>query len=210
MKYRNKIGIFIFIIITLLTVGSLFQAKIMIESEHIQTNIDTPVIKITEEAIVVNPESIKDQKKAIVPVKIAIPDLGIDATVIKVGLTKEGNMDVPEDYSQVGWFELGYKPGQKGNAVMAGHVDNKNGPAIFYDLRKLIPGNEVLVYDNEGVIQKYIVTRNVVYPKGDAPMEEIFGSSETARLNLITCTGRFDNNTSSYQERLVVFTYLEK
>ncbi|SEM69522.1 LPXTG-site transpeptidase (sortase) family protein [Paenibacillus sp. cl141a] len=104
----------------------------------------------------------------------------------------------------------GILPGQKGNAIMAGHVDNYTGPAVFYPLKKLKPGEPVVLSDNEG---KYLVFKVVAvesYPTAEAPIEKIFGDTEMEQLNLITCTGKYNRAKGEHEKRLVVYTRLLK
>src|SRR5205085_6235605 len=117
------------------------------------------------------------------PVRLKIPSVGIDAAVEYVGLTDDGAMDSPQDYFDVGWYQLGYRPGQAGNAVMAGHVDSaKLGAAVFYPVRSLKPGALVYVQDEDGFEIAFRVTAVTVYPDGDAPIADIFGPADTANL----------------------------
>src|SRR5437868_6418329 len=77
------------------------------------------------------------------PKRLIITKIGVNAPVELVGLDKQGRMDVPKDANDAGWYDLGVKPGQKGNAVMDGHLDKVNGaPAIFWNLKKLAPGDQ--------------------------------------------------------------------
>lgn len=144
----------------------------------------------------------------IIPVRLRIPAIKLDAVVERVGLLENGQMGVPSDDTKVGWFELGYQPGWKGNAAMAGHIDNKRGPAVFYYLKRLKPGDMVYVEDAEGKELAFTVTDVVQYKTEEAPLEEIFGPSEVPRLNLITCSGKYDPVTTEHSHRLVVFTEL--
>ncbi|SER85116.1 class F sortase [Salisediminibacterium halotolerans] len=164
--------------------------------EHVT---DTPAIE---------PVSVKSE--GITPQSIAIPALEIDASIEEVGLTEEREMDVPTDGDIVGWFHQGAKPGAQGNAVLAGHVDDLSGPAIFYDLHKLEPGDEIIIESADGESLTFEVSNMEVYPYNDAPVDELFGSSSAKNLNLITCTGEFDNEAGTHNERLVVFTELKE
>lgn len=141
------------------------------------------------------------------PSRLVIPAIGVDANVQHVGITKTGNMAVPDNYTDVGWYRLGSAPGDQGNAVIAGHLDTGFGrPAVFIDLEKLKPGDEVVVQDASGEAARFIVERLQIYDYNDAPMEEIFGPSDESRLNLITCDGVWNPNSKTYNKRLVVFT----
>ena len=78
------------------------------------------------------------------PSTLSIPRIGVRATIVAVGRKADGAMQVP-DPGQVGWYRLGPRPGDPGPAVLAGHVDNHTSPDVFYRLRELRPGDEILV-----------------------------------------------------------------
>ena len=147
---------------------------------------------------------------AIEPTRLIIPAINVDAEVDGYGINETGGMAVPEDGESVGWYNLGAKPGGMGNAVIAGHVDDYNGPAVFFYLKNLQIGDEVMVEGANGETLTFLVTRLESYPYDDAPLREIFGPSSSQRLNLITCTGTFNRATQTHAERLVVFTELKK
>src|SRR5688500_10300886 len=86
------------------------------------------------------------------PSLFSIPKLGVqNIEVESVGLDKESKMDIPKDENNVAWYNLGAKPGEHGNTVIAGHYDNKDGsPSVFYDINKLKPGDELKVKDKSG------------------------------------------------------------
>ena len=142
------------------------------------------------------------------PVRFRIPKLGIDTTVQWVGNDAEGRMGVPSNYGDVAWYELGPPPGTPGNAVIAGHLDSPTGPAIFFRLRELQPGDEIFVGNEAGQELRFVVSGQEVYEADNAPLERIFGPAIKPQLNLITCDGAFDQSTRQYDKRLVVFTSL--
>ncbi|MFK3960439.1 class F sortase [Guptibacillus hwajinpoensis] len=144
------------------------------------------------------------------PVQVEIPAIDVKADIENVGVLENGQMGVPEDINKVGWFEPGFKPGTKGNAVLAGHVDSKTGPAIFFYLEKLSKGDEIILTDKEGEKMTFIVTRKERYPYNDSPIEKIFGPTDSRTLNLITCVGTFNRSKGTHEERLVVSTELKE
>ncbi|UOQ45381.1 sortase [Halobacillus salinarum] len=159
-----------------------------------------------------NSDNVEKQKKdtGIVPAHIKIPAIDVDTNVHKVGILDNGQMGVPDDTVNVGWFEPGTKPGSTGNAVIAGHVDSYEGPAVFFYLKNLKKGDEVHVTGKEGKKLTYVVKALESYPYDNAPIKDIFGHTDKKRLNLITCTGTFDHDTDNHLERLVVFTELKE
>jgi len=143
------------------------------------------------------------------PVDLVIPVLNVDAPVESVGRTADGAMDVPSRTQTTAWYRLGAAPGQEGTAVIAGHLDTARGkPAVFWDLAKLRPGDEVAVTDSDGITHTFAVDRVARYAYDDAPLDEIFGFQPGAHLNLITCAGSWNDTDDNYSQRLVVYTTL--
>jgi len=142
--------------------------------------------------------------KGMEPSQIEIPSIGVNAAIESTGILENGEMGVPEDVDQVGWFEPGFKVGSKGNSVLAGHVDSLNGPAVFYDLTEVEIGDLVNVTDIEGRKMIFEVREINSYETDQAPIEKIFGKSDKRMLNLITCTGNFNRDIGSHEERLVI------
>ncbi|MCC6628984.1 MAG: sortase [Chloroflexi bacterium] len=143
-----------------------------------------------------------------VPVLLTIPRLRISAAVEHVGLAQDGAMEVPKRYDTVGWYKLGSRPGERGSAVLAGHLDSKTGPAIFWRLGDLRPGDPVAVRSDDGVERRFTVEGLETYRYDAAPLQRIFAAADRARLNLITCSGVFDRRAQNYDLRLVVFATL--
>lgn len=145
------------------------------------------------------------------PISFSIPSLDINnALVESVGLDKDSKMDIPKKDEDVAWYNLGAKPGERGNAVMAGHLDTKTGaPAVFYNINKLKPGDEISVRSKDGKIYKYFVTEVKTYELEKFPLVEVFGAGDKARLNLITCEGNYNKSSKLYSHRLVVYSELK-
>jgi len=144
------------------------------------------------------------------PTRLRIPAIGVNAAIEYVTTAADGTMDIPKNEWNVAWYRLGYVPGTPGNAVIDGHLDWIHGPAVFWNLAKLKPGNAIYVKDKRGVERTFIVTEVVAYPFDQAPLDRIFGASSTAQLNLITCNGQFDKSARNYNKRLVVYSTLSK
>lgn len=140
------------------------------------------------------------------PVRLTIPTIGVDAEVEHVGLAPDGAMDVPKNYANTAWYAPGTRPGERGNAAINGHVDSKTGKAIFWDLKKLKPGDEIIVGGDDGVERTFVVTSTEIYKRAEAPLNRIFGPAAGAYLNLITCDGVFDRRRQEYDSNLVVYT----
>lgn len=145
---------------------------------------------------------------AVSPSRIRIPNIGVDAFVEHVGLTKDGAMDTPHDFWNTAWYKLGAMPGEPGNAVIAGHVDYITSVAVFWNLKKLQPGNKIYIKDDKGTELVFEVYEVESYHYTAAPLDRIFGAADTPQLNLITCTGNFDRKTANYDQRLVIYSRL--
>jgi len=143
------------------------------------------------------------------PVAIAIPSIGVrTSNLVNLGLASDGSLQVPQDFSSVGWYTAGPSPGQLGPAILAGHVDSHNGPAIFYRLGALRPGARVTVDRKNGSTATFSVDRIQRFPKDHFPTVLVYGSTNRAELRLITCGGSFDQETGHYLDNIVVFAHL--
>jgi sortase A len=137
------------------------------------------------------------------PRVLELPTLNITANIVDVGLDENGAMENPP-YTKAGWYAPGPKPGERGNAVIAGHLDTKTDIDIFWNLKKLKEGDPILVVDETGELQTFHVESVETYDAKDAPMDRIFGPSNERRLNLVTCAGVW-KGAGGYDERLVVY-----
>jgi len=140
-----------------------------------------------------------------VPERIMIPSIGVDAPVVRVGVTPEGAMESPEGREDTGWYERGARPGDVGSAVIAGHSGYRTGRAVFDDLEQLKPGDVIYIVDETGTRIEFRVRESRLYAPGDAP-REVFVSDGGRHLNLITCTGAWDSSAGTHSQRLVVFS----
>lgn len=167
-----------------------------VQSEKVEVNIKA--VQPTGNPINASAQS------GIIPESMSIPAIGIDAPVQHLGTTETGEMAVPDKIDEVSWFSPGYKPGQNGRAVVAGHVDGIDGPAIFWDLSKLEPGDEIIV-EGEGRKLIFKVHTMESVPLDEADIPKIFGYSSSPELVLITCSGTYDFDRGTREERLVVY-----
>ena len=146
------------------------------------------------------------EAKTAAPVKLTIPKLGVATSVESVGMDKKGRMDVPQNADNVAWYSLGYKPGDRGNAVIAGHFDKVTGaPAVFYNIENLQTGDKIVTTDAKGKAITFSVVKITKYPYDGFPLQEVFGTSTKRRLNLITCEGQWNSKTKNYSHRTVVY-----
>jgi hypothetical protein len=142
-----------------------------------------------------------------VPVRLRISRLGVSAPVETVGLV-QGALGVPANVWDVAWYRLGPRPGAVGNAVIDGHLDSATGPAVFLGLGDLRAGDLVYVADAAGTERAFAVRALASYGLHDAPLARIFGPARGRHLNLITCSGAWDEQRHTYDQRLVVYTQL--
>lgn len=147
-----------------------------------------------------------DQAPAAIPERLRIPELDIAAPIVAVGVEDDGEMEVPEDVGDVGWYRHGPAPGEPGAAVIAGHVDSREqGRGAFFDLRRLEVGSRVEVTDSDGNTQRFDVVARRTYDKATLPADELFSREGSSQLVLITCGGDFDRDAGSYRENVVIY-----
>jgi sortase family protein len=139
------------------------------------------------------------------PVRIEIPSIGVDAPVIPLGLNPDRTLEVPTDYGDTGWWTGGSRPGERGPAVIAGHVDSKTGPAVFFRIGELAPGAPIVVARRDGSRARFTVVGTERYPKDDFPTARVYGRTRGATLRLITCSGVFDRTSGHYLDNTVVY-----
>jgi hypothetical protein len=144
------------------------------------------------------------------PVRLTIPAIGVATPLVRLGRERDGSMQVPVDFARAGWFAEGPSPGQVGPAVIAGHVDSRTGPAVFFRLRELHPGDTVQVELADGARLTFVVEQARRFPKATFPTAEVFGPAPWAALRLVTCGGDFDRARGSYRDNLVVFARLAR
>jgi LPXTG-site transpeptidase (sortase) family protein len=139
------------------------------------------------------------------PVRIRIPAIGVSAPLIPLHLNRDKSLQVPTIFSQAGWFVGGPEPGENAAAVIAGHVDSKQGPAVFYRLRALRRGDVISISLKNGSSVRFIVRSTRKVPKKRFPTKLVYGKTKSPTLRLITCDGRFDRSTGHYVDNYVVF-----
>lgn len=145
-----------------------------------------------------------------IPTQLIIPAIKVSAKVVPIGVLDSGQMDVPKDTEIVGFLYPGVLAGTKGNMIMDGHVDSYTGPAVFFDLKKLNPGDAVIVRNQHSDRSMTFRVESVeAFKTTEAPIERIFGQTDEHHLNLITCTGKYSRKKKEHEERLVVFTKLD-
>jgi len=145
------------------------------------------------------------------PVHVDIPAIGVHARVIALGQNGDGSVQVPPLSRPflTGWFDRGPAPGQRGAAVLVGHVDSALvGPAVFYRLGDLRPGESVSILLADHRVAVFRIYSVATYPKDAFPSRRVYGNTAQPELRLITCGGPFDESTESYLDNTVVFARL--
>ena len=145
------------------------------------------------------------------PVAIDIPAIEVQSSLVDLGLNPDRTLEVPTDFAKAGWFTGGNLPGDPSGppALIAGHVDDYTGPAVFYRLGDLTTGDEVMVTRADNTVAVSTVTGSEQYPKDAFPADQVYAPVDDSELVLITCTGSFDESVRSYRDNLVVRAVLD-
>ncbi len=139
------------------------------------------------------------------PRVIRIPAIDVEATIIDLGLTDDGSLETPVDFDLAGWWAGGTPASHPGPTVIVGHVDSTKGPAVFFRLRELEPGDEIEVVDDQDNSQTFVVIERHTYDKDAFPTERVYGDTDGPTLRLVTCGGVFDTVARSYESNIVVY-----
>ena len=145
------------------------------------------------------------------PVSVEIPAIGVHSSLLRLGVNSDGTIQVPPLRTRAGeaaWFKYSATPGQIGTSVIEGHVNNYQGPAVFFRLGALRPGDTVNVTLADGITAVFRITGVRQYAKSRFPAQTIYGAAGYAALHLITCGGAFDYTTGHYLSSTVVFASL--
>jgi Sortase domain len=145
------------------------------------------------------------------PLAVDIPAIGVHSKLLHLGVSRDGAIAVPplrRDAGEAAWFRYSATPGQRGASVIEGHVDTYRGPAVFFRLGALRPGDRIDVRLADGVTAVFRVTGVRRYRKADFPAKTVYRAAGYAALRLITCGGRFDYATRNYLSATVVFASL--
>lgn len=141
-----------------------------------------------------------------VPVSVAIPDIDVRSDLISLDVEPAtGVLIPPERYDIAGWFTGGPVPGAVGPSIIAGHVDSRAGPGIFYRLEEMRAGQTITVTRADGEVVDFTVLRVEQYPKAEFPTAKVYGPTPDRELRLITCGGDFDRSRRSYLDNIVVY-----
>lgn len=148
------------------------------------------------------------QALAPAPVRIEIPSIDVRSDLTRLDRSAHGTIAPPPHWQTAGWYQHSAKPGQRGAAVILGHVDSTTGPAVFYRLRHLGIGDQIRIVRADGSTVRFAVRRTAHYPKTQFPTANVYLPTPEPTLRLVTCGGAFDRAAASYRENLVVFADL--
>ena len=140
------------------------------------------------------------------PVSITIPSIAVSSDLITLGLEADRTVEVPENGDDAGWYELGTSPGQPGSAVILGHVDSIEGPAVFHRLRELVPGAQVRVTLADGAVETFEVAHLETIQNDEVPAQRVYaGTPRRPTLNIVTCGGDYDADSGGYQANVIAY-----
>ena len=140
------------------------------------------------------------------PAWLRIPVIGVRTRLVRLGITPQGTLQVPASTTVAGWYTGSPRPGAIGSSVIAGHIDSRLGPGVFFRLRLLKPGNRIFVRQAGGWLAVFRVTEVRQYAKARFPTARVYGPAPDPELRLITCGGVFDEATGGYLSNIVVYS----
>lgn len=145
------------------------------------------------------------------PTRLVIPSIAVDAPFTTLTLAASGALNPPpgDNKNLVGWYKGGVTPGENGNAIVAGHVDTKTGPAVFLLLDDVRQGALINITRQDGIVATFKVDSVETFSKAEFPDERVYGRTSTPQLRLITCGGSYDRQAKDYTDNVVVFAHLD-
>jgi sortase (surface protein transpeptidase) len=156
-------------------------------------------------APIVAPPQSAAPKPVAAPLSLTIPLIGVQTQLITLGLTANGELQVPSTTSVAGWYTGSPRPGAIGSAIIVGHIDSYKGPGVFFRLNQLTAGDKIYVKRSDGSLAEFRVTSVQSYLKDRFPTEDVYGPVPDPELRLITCGGTFDPATGHYLSNIVVY-----
>lgn len=205
MQSPNRLRNIVLLLLLTIIVASFWLVEFLGEEVHsnIPVVLEDDVATTTLGAIVgpVLPRSL--------PVLLKIPALDIETSfTTPLPLAPSGEVSVPKDNDKVGWYENSPTPGEAGPAIVLGHVDSYTGPAIFFYLGQLKPGDDIFITREDGSEAHFVVTLLERYGQDQFPTVKVYGNIDHAGLRLITCSGTYKQGVGRYTHNLVVYAKL--
>ncbi|WP_433431161.1 class F sortase [Nonomuraea sp. CA-141351] len=148
--------------------------------------------------------------KAAKPTAVYIPSIGVAAPLMELGLDAQGAIENPpfDPPNQAGWYRYGAVPGQRGAAVITGHLDTRSGPAVFANLKNVKRGDQVQVLRADRSVAVFVVDKVEHAPKRNFPVKKVYAELTYPGLRLVTCGGTFDRQAHSYVDNTIVYAHL--
>ena len=143
------------------------------------------------------------------PVRLVVPAIGVDSELMALGLEADGTMQVPPGAVPAGWYTGAPTPGERGPAVIAGHVNWAGRRGVFHDLAAMVVGDTITVVRADGSVATFSVVDVREYPKSEFPTDAVYGDTAGPELRLITCGGDFNRAIGHYVDNIVVYAVLE-
>lgn len=136
------------------------------------------------------------------PKLLTIQKIGLNVRVTRLSVRENSEPKSPSSIYDVGWYENSAKPGENGAALLIGHVRGYEKAGVFYDLTRLVPGDEFQLETGDGTIRNYQVMKMQTYPRGQVDFAELTQSAVSSRpgLNLLTAVGAFESNADVTQQ----------
>jgi hypothetical protein len=146
-----------------------------------------------------------DPLQVAAPVALVVPAIGVRTSLVRLGRTTSGTLQVPATTTVAGWYDDSPRPGELGAAVIAGHVDSRAGPGVFFRLRQLRPRDLIFVRRADHSLAVFRVMTVRTYAKLHFPTAAVYGPVPASELRLVTCGGTFDWATGHYLSNVIVF-----
>jgi sortase (surface protein transpeptidase) len=142
------------------------------------------------------------------PVRLRIPQIGVDTRLQHLGQARDRTIEVPTRWGVAGWYAQGPRPGDDGDAVLLGHVDSRNGPAVFFRLADLRRGDRIEIERADRAVVRFAVTKVGRYDKRRFPTNDVYYPTLEPALRLVTCGGEFDARAGHYRSNVIAFARL--
>jgi LPXTG-site transpeptidase (sortase) family protein len=155
-----------------------------------------------------NPSPSSQPTSATEPTSLVIKNLKVSAAIVPVALNTDRSLQIPSKSMDVGWYVRSAQPGEKGTAIMTGHLDTATGPAVFWNLKNLKPGDQIEISRSNQTVAVFRVDKVERYSQDNFPDQQVYGTADYPALRLITCAGTYSRSLGRYSDNLVVYASL--
>lgn len=191
---------------TLLFVGGC-AGVLFVATQPLMAPEATPPQEVVANTVVTPPQAAGLTRSA--PTHLEIPDIGVSTSLIELGKNDDGSLETPGNYEQAGWYKYSPTPGEIGPAIIAGHVDSYQGPAVFFYLKELKEGQMVHISRQDGSTVRFRVDSVAIFDQNNFPTDAVYGNIDHSGLRLITCGGTYNTLSGHYSHNVVVYaTYV--